>query len=333
MGAFFAFEGPGQKAILSLICAGDATRTLGETPTMPKKYRKSEAKEWTRQNWHGLCNVIIPSYSSDLKRLNETGIRHDVRRNIELGFWGALLVSEAATTDDEYIEFMEIAVDEAKGKHNFLFHGCFDTVEDIVRLANAADAIGVDGVLLGHPPSFYPQSEAELYDFTEFVCNRTDLGVVGFAQPHWNFNRLHPSGYPPGVMLSAARLENLVACKFEVGGMAGHYDFWLKLKGLNVLYSDPMEANFPMSVELFGQQWSGTSGYEIFGGTSPRDLQAIARRQARRSDGPLLEGRSRAAVAHPAFRLHVRVAFHQSIAVEILGLAERLQRRADAPAC
>jgi 4-hydroxy-tetrahydrodipicolinate synthase len=63
-------------------------------------------------------------------------------------------------------------------------------------LAKAADDIGLDGVLLGHPTSFYPQSEKELYDYTEYVCNRTDLGVVGFAQPHWNFQRLHPSGYP-----------------------------------------------------------------------------------------------------------------------------------------
>jgi dihydrodipicolinate synthase/N-acetylneuraminate lyase len=237
---------------------------------MPQKYRKSEAKDWARQNWHGLCNVIIPSYSSDLKRLNEAGIRHDVRRNIELGFWGALLVSEAATTDEEYIEFMEIAVDEARGKHNFLFHGCFDTVEDVVRLAREAERIGLDGVLLGHPPSFYPQSEKELYDYTEYVCGRTNLAVVGFAQPHWNFQRLHPSGYPPKVMVEAAKLENLVACKFEVGGITGHYDFWLAIRNLNVLYSDPMEANFPVSVELFGQQWSGTSGYEIFGGESPR---------------------------------------------------------------
>jgi hypothetical protein len=41
-----------------------------EDRRMPQKYRKSEAKDWARQNWHGLCNVIIPSYSSDLKRLN-----------------------------------------------------------------------------------------------------------------------------------------------------------------------------------------------------------------------------------------------------------------------
>ena len=33
-------------------------------------YRKSDTKDWARQNWHGLCNVIIPSYCSGLKRLN-----------------------------------------------------------------------------------------------------------------------------------------------------------------------------------------------------------------------------------------------------------------------
>jgi hypothetical protein len=69
--------------------------------------------------------------------------------------------------------------------------------------------------------------------------------------------------------------SDLVACKFEVGGISGHYDFWLKLKGHNVLYSDPMEANFPVSVELFGQQWSGTSGYEIFGGAAPKIFKLL----------------------------------------------------------
>src|ERR1700754_1510593 len=115
------------------------------------QYKRSEAKDWAKANWRGVCNVIMPSFTADLSKLNEKAIRHDVRRNIELGFWGALLVSEAATTDDEYIRFMEIAVDEAKGQHYFLFHGCFDTADDVVRLANAAETIGIDAVLLGHP--------------------------------------------------------------------------------------------------------------------------------------------------------------------------------------
>ena len=61
-------------------------------------YTRSEAKGWASETFHGVCNVIIPSFASDLRSLNEAGIRHDVRRNIELGFWGALLVSEAGTT-------------------------------------------------------------------------------------------------------------------------------------------------------------------------------------------------------------------------------------------
>ena len=49
-------------------------------------YTKAEAKSWAKENWKGLCNVIMPSYTSDLKSLNEAAIRHDVRRNIELCF-------------------------------------------------------------------------------------------------------------------------------------------------------------------------------------------------------------------------------------------------------
>ena len=79
-------------------------------------YTRSEAKQWAAETFHGACNVIIPSYSSDLRSLNEAGIRHDVRRNIELGFWGTLLVSEGGTTADEMRRFMEIAVDEAAGR-------------------------------------------------------------------------------------------------------------------------------------------------------------------------------------------------------------------------
>src|SRR5579862_95002 len=127
------------------------------------QYSRAEAKEWAAANWRGVCNVIMPSFSADLGRLNEAGIRHDVRRNIELGFWGALLVSECGTTQEEYRHFMQIAVDEAKGRQHFLIHGTFDTREQIIATARAGEEIGVSGLLLGHPNSFYPRTEAELF--------------------------------------------------------------------------------------------------------------------------------------------------------------------------
>src|SRR5437868_9083470 len=127
-------------------------------------YTRAEAKDRAFAKWKGVCNVILPSFTADLKHLNEKAIRHDVRKNIEYGYWGTLLVSECATTPAEYKRFMEVAVDEAKGKHFFLMHGTFDTPDEIVEMAKVAEQIGVEGILLGHPNSFYPKTDGQLYD-------------------------------------------------------------------------------------------------------------------------------------------------------------------------
>lgn len=235
-------------------------------------YTRAEAKDRAFETWKGVCNVILPSFTTDLQHLNEKAIRHDVRKNIELGFWGTLLVSECATTAAEYHRFMEIAVDESKGKHFILAHGTFDTADDIVQMAKAAESIGVEGLLLGHPNSFYPTTDGQLYDYLAYVCDRTDLAVCLFAAGHWNYQRLHQSGYPPKVLVQASDLENVVAIKYEVGrpGIAGDYEFWKMIKDKRVLFSDPLEAHSPLTVEMFGMQWMGTSNFEYWGAAVPQ---------------------------------------------------------------
>ena len=236
------------------------------------KYSRAEAKDWAAANWRGVCNVIMPSFSADLHRLNEAAIRHDVRRNIELGFWGALLVSECGTSEEEYRRFMEIAVDEAKGRQHFLIHGTFDTRDQVIAIAKAGESIGVTGILLGLPNSFYPRTEGELYGYLEGVANATQLGVCLFATVQMNLSRFHPSGYPPTVLARAADLPNVVAIKYEVGrpGIAGDLEFWKMIRGKRILFSDPLEAHSPLTVEVFGQRWMGTSNYEYWGGAVPQ---------------------------------------------------------------
>jgi 4-hydroxy-tetrahydrodipicolinate synthase len=43
-------------------------------------YRKAEARDWAKQHLRGVADVVIPSFSADLARLNEKGIYHDIRR-------------------------------------------------------------------------------------------------------------------------------------------------------------------------------------------------------------------------------------------------------------
>jgi dihydrodipicolinate synthase/N-acetylneuraminate lyase len=241
------------------------------------QYSVKDAKEWAANNWRGVCNVIMPSFSADSRKLNEAAIRHDVRRNIELGFWGALLVSECGTTDEEYRRFMEVAVDEAKGRQHFLIHGTFDTREQIIAMARAGEGIGVTGLLLGHPNSFYPRTEDELYGHLETVAQATRLCVCLFATVQMNLGRFHPSGYPPRVLARVADIPNVVAVKYEVGrpGIAGDLEFWKMIRGKRILFSDPLEAHSPLTVEMFGQQWMGTSNYEYWGGAVPQYFKLL----------------------------------------------------------
>jgi 4-hydroxy-tetrahydrodipicolinate synthase len=240
-------------------------------------YHRSEAKGWAQEHLRGVCDVILPSFTSDLTGLNEAGIRHDVRRNMELGFSGALLVSETATTHQEMRQFMEIAVDEAHGEHQLLLQGTFDTADDIIAMAKEAKAIGIDALLLGHPNNLYPVSADELAEYTRYVCEAVDLGVVLFCAHHWNFDRIDPSGYPLPVLVEATGMENVVAVKYEVGrpGAVGTYEAFKALRDTGVLVSDPFEANLPIWTELFEMPWMGTSNYEYFGASIPKMHAAL----------------------------------------------------------
>lgn len=241
-----------------------------------ERFSRADAKAWAAENFRGVCNVLIPSYSSDLRELNEAGIRHDVRRNVELGFWGALLVSETATTAAEMRAFMEIAVDEAAGRQYFVLHGSFDTLADTLAMAADARAIGVDALLVAYPNSFYPRRVSELEEYTRALCEGTELAVILFCAPHYNFERLDPSGFPLSVWTELASIPNVVAAKYEVGhpGVVGSQQAFTEMAARGLLVCDPYEPNLLLWEELHGTPWIGTSNYEYYGPVVPQYLAA-----------------------------------------------------------
>jgi dihydrodipicolinate synthase/N-acetylneuraminate lyase len=241
-------------------------------------YTRAEAKEWARATWRGACNVIIPSYRRDLRSLDEAGIRHDVRRNIELGFWGALLVSEVPMTDTELRTFMDVAVDEAAGRQRFLLQLSFDTLDQMRAAARTAQDAGVDALLMAYPNSFYPRTVAELTAFTREVCQASDLGVLLFCAPHYNLERLDVSGYPMAVWDELVDLETIVGLKYEVGqpGVLGSYECFRRFADRGVVVCDPYEPNLLVWSDLFDVPWVGTSNYEYLGDLVPRILTSLA---------------------------------------------------------
>lgn len=235
-------------------------------------YRKKEAREWAREHLRGVANVVIPSYTRDLKHLNEQGVRHDIRLEIEYGFAGTLLVSETSITLDEYRQFFEWANDESRGRLKLIHHASFNTLEENIEAVRIAEANGAELVLLSYPANFYAETQQDIFNYTKAYCDATNLAVMLFPVPLWGFDRVHPSDIEASVirrLLDAC--PNIAAIKAE-GAMPSimHFVECHRLFGKEVLISMPLESELIPLAQLVPIPFSGTSNTEYFGPMIPR---------------------------------------------------------------
>ena len=224
-------------------------------------YRKREAREWAREHLTGCSAVTIPSYSADLKRLNERGIRHDIELVVKLGFRYTLLCSEVAITAEENRQFTSWARDTAGARLGLFFHAAWGTLADNIEAVLLAERAGADLVLLSYPPQFWPTSEQEIYDYTKSFCDATELGVMLFPIPTWGFERVHPAGMSvPLVRRLLADVPNIVAIKSEQGFplVAGLAEMFHHFHD-EVVISCPIEGDAIPLMRYMPIQFSGTS--------------------------------------------------------------------------
>jgi 4-hydroxy-tetrahydrodipicolinate synthase len=266
-------------------------------------YTRDEARDWAAENMKGVCGCLLPTLNSSLTTINETAIRHDVRLEKELGFWGTLLVSECGTTPAEMRQVIDIGVDEARraGLRTMLL-ASFPTLADAIEMVRYGETAGVDLVLLSYPMLFYPTSEQEVYDYTRAVADSTSLGVMLFCINQWNFGRLHPGDFSPQLIGRLVdEVPNIVAIKNEVGqpGVAGIAEVFQRFKD-RVVVCDPFEQNAPAWVTTFGMQFMGTSNYEYMGGEVVRYFNLL---QAGRFDAAM----ERYWSLHPARQANAQV--------------------------
>ncbi|GAA0985709.1 hypothetical protein GCM10009555_061630 [Acrocarpospora macrocephala] len=241
------------------------------------EYDKGTARAWAREALRGVVNVIIPTFTADLSDVNEAATRHDVRRDIELGFLGALLVAETATSRDEYIRFTRWAADEAQGRLQLWHHASFNTLDENIEMVRRAGKAGAEMVLLSYPATFYPCAEEEIFEYTKRFCDATDLAVMLFQVPLWGFERIHPAG------MSVQLLErivdacpNVVAIKAEGGypSMIGFTEVWYRL-GERVVVSQPIEQHAIPFASVLPLQLIATSNTECLGPAVPEMLRLI----------------------------------------------------------
>jgi len=235
-------------------------------------YSRKDARAWAQEKLVGCSGVTIPSYSADLKRLNERGIRHDVQKLADLGFTYTLLCTEVTISPEENAHFTALAKDTAGSKLGLFFHAGFGTLAENIEAVKLAERAGVDIVLLSYPSNFWPTSEKEIFDYTKSFCDATDLAVMLFPIPLWGFERVHPMGM--SVELIGRLIDdcpNVVAVKSEQGfplvsGLCEMYHHYRD----RVIISCPIEADCIPLMSLMKLQFSGTSNTQWMGDYFPK---------------------------------------------------------------
>ena len=238
-------------------------------------YKKSDARAWAREHLVGCSAVTIPTFTADLKRLNEDAIRHDVARAIAHGFAYTLVMTETAITPEEAARFTAIARETAGGRLRLFAHTAFGTLDDNLLALRLAEREGADLVLLSYPPQFWPTTEQEIYDWTRAICDATDLGVMLFGLPAWGFERVHPAGMSVSFVRHVLdTIPNIVAIKAEQGNplVSGTCEMYYHFRD-EVVISCPIEADAIPLMGVMDMQFSGTSNTQWMSDWFPRTFE------------------------------------------------------------
>ncbi|WP_442592308.1 dihydrodipicolinate synthase family protein [Parapusillimonas sp. JC17] len=173
--------------------------------------RESEQKQWAKEHYKGIDNLLLPSYKPNMRELDEDGIRHDVRQSIRHGFFSTSAVAPLCEPE-EYQRVLELACDEGKGK---ILVGAYvgeATQEANRELLAQAEKAGCSHAVLV-PRYLTPESEEQVFAWYKELIDSTRLPIVLYAQNNPRLRHLHPSGIALEAFEQLARLPSVVAVK------------------------------------------------------------------------------------------------------------------------
>jgi len=237
---------------------GDASAASTSAPATksqtPGKVDRKHRKEWAKEHFKGFENVLMPSFSLDLKTLDEEGIRLDVRKSIEHGFFSTM-VAGVSTTLEENKRFIDIAVDEAKGSQMSVAISASRSGNEAesMKLIQHAEKVGVQHFLLNLPNE---GSQEDLYKYGLKYSEATNMGIyLWMATPH-NFKRFSPAKIPYETFDKLADLPNIVALKVGDPDAATLFEVFERYNS-RMLIGALWLPIMPMAIRLYGMQWSG----------------------------------------------------------------------------
>lgn len=184
--------------------------------------------------------VAIHTPFTESGAIDEAGIRHNVRRYIELGLTGVFcngLIGEVwALAPAERRKILEIIVDEAAGRLKASVVVTASSVPETIEFGEHARAVGADSAVLMVPTSG-PRSPEQQLAYFEYVCERLQMPVVLFNAATAASGPLDVGVFERLCALPNLRLLKTTAAPVENNALR-------RVAGKGVLVSDPLEEAF-----------------------------------------------------------------------------------------
>jgi dihydrodipicolinate synthase/N-acetylneuraminate lyase len=177
--------------------------------------------------WRGYIPALTTPFHPD-GELDRRGWVELVRWAVEEGVHGIVVAGSSgewfALDDDERIALFELARDAVDGRIPVI--GCCNSLKprDSLKLAQAAERISLDGIILAPPPYAVP-SEREIVAFYERVVSE-----VGLPLCLYNWPRGTNIDMERRLIEWLTELETVVAIKNSTGSFAGFLDTFFAVK-------------------------------------------------------------------------------------------------------
>ena len=140
-------------------------------------YRKSEAKEAAKSQFHGIWTAITTPFTPDFE-LDEAGLRSNMKRVADLKIEGVFCTGVMgefwSLTKEERKRIVEIVVEEAHRRNvKVIAHTAHHSAHETVELTRHAEDVGADFAILMNP-YYPPPSEQTIYG-----------GIISSSRPAW----------------------------------------------------------------------------------------------------------------------------------------------------
>jgi 4-hydroxy-tetrahydrodipicolinate synthase len=216
------------------------------------KYRKAEAKAYSRAHFRGIWAATLTPFHEDFS-FDESGFRANLKHWIHdlklSGFFvGGKQAEYFSMSVPERKRLMDIAVEVCAGTHAGVITSCSDINLDVVlNLAHHSQNIGADYIVVHSPVlHFGAHTDETIYEYYRYLSEQLDIGIA-----LWN----HPDcGYvmSPELCARIAQLPNIVAIKYSVE--RAHYAKLTALAGKDILVSTASEEEWLDNIIELGWQ-------------------------------------------------------------------------------